>query len=109
MKTWAKFGILVVAIVGTLVWLAAGGISETKTYYKTIAGMQQMGHQAPHKKTRWGGRLAATARRRHITKPSRNCSRWAIGRSTRRFGWAATSLPDPSSAMGRMYILHSRR
>lgn len=37
MKTYAKFGALVAVIIGTLVWLAAGGISETKTYYKTIS------------------------------------------------------------------------
>lgn len=58
MKTWAKFGILVVAIVGTLVWLAAGGINETKTYYKTIAELQQMGNRALDKKIRVGGDVA---------------------------------------------------
>ena len=36
MKPYAKFAILVVAIIGTLGWLAAGGINETKTYYKEI-------------------------------------------------------------------------
>jgi cytochrome c-type biogenesis protein CcmE len=55
MKTWAKFAILVVAIIGTLVWLAAGGINETKTYYKTIAELQQMGNRALDKKIRVGG------------------------------------------------------
>ena len=58
MKTWAKFGILVAAIVGTLVWLAAGGISETKTYYKTISELQQMGDRALDKKIRVGGDVA---------------------------------------------------
>ena len=58
MKTWVKFGILVVAIVGTLVWLAAGGINETKTYYKTIAELQQMGDRALDKKIRVGGDVA---------------------------------------------------
>lgn len=43
MKTYAKFGILMVVIIGTLVWLAAGGINETKTYYKTIEEVGQMG------------------------------------------------------------------
>ncbi len=46
MKTWMKFGILVVAIIGTLAWLAVGGISETKTYYKTLSELQQMGQRA---------------------------------------------------------------
>jgi hypothetical protein len=36
MKTYAKFGILTVLIVGSLVWLAMGGISETQTYYKRV-------------------------------------------------------------------------
>jgi len=43
MRVYAKFAILVVAIVGILIWLAAGGISETKTYYKTIAELNAMG------------------------------------------------------------------
>jgi len=46
MKPWAKFAILVVGIIGTLAWLAAGGISETKTYYKTIAEVAALGDQA---------------------------------------------------------------
>jgi cytochrome c-type biogenesis protein CcmE len=55
MKTWAKFAILVVAIIGTLGWLAAGGISETKTYYKSIAELQDMGDRAHDKRIRVGG------------------------------------------------------
>ncbi len=46
MKNYLKFGLLIVAIVGALAWLAVGGISETKTYYKTIAELNQMGEQA---------------------------------------------------------------
>ena len=46
MKTYVKFAVLMTLIVGALVWLAAGGISETKTYYKTIAELQQMGGSA---------------------------------------------------------------
>ncbi len=42
MKTYLRFGLLVVAIVGTLAWLAASGISESKTYYKTISELKQM-------------------------------------------------------------------
>ena len=55
MKTWAKFAIIAVAIVGTLAWLAASGINETKTYYKTIAEVHQMGHRALDKSLRVGG------------------------------------------------------
>ncbi len=55
MKTYVKFGLLVVIIIGTLGWLAAGGISDTKTYYKTIAEVMQMGDQAKEKRIRVGG------------------------------------------------------
>jgi len=41
MKTYLRFGVLVVAIVGTLAWLAASGINESKTYYKTISELKQ--------------------------------------------------------------------
>jgi cytochrome c-type biogenesis protein CcmE len=55
MKTYWKFGALVVVIVGTLGWLAAGGISETKTYYKTVAELDAMGNQAHGKRLRVAG------------------------------------------------------
>lgn len=42
MKTYVKFAVLVVAIIGTLAWLAASGINETKTYYKTISELKSM-------------------------------------------------------------------
>lgn len=59
MKTWVKFGILVVAIIGTLAWIAVGGISETKTYYKTLSELQQMGQRAMDQRIRVGGDVAA--------------------------------------------------
>ena len=55
MKTYAKFGALVVVIVGVLTWLALGGVSESKTYYKTITEVQQMGDQAHVKRLRVDG------------------------------------------------------
>ncbi len=55
MKTYAKFGALMVLIVGSLIWLAAGGVQETKTYYKTIPELQQMGKTAQGKRVRIGG------------------------------------------------------
>jgi cytochrome c-type biogenesis protein CcmE len=55
MKPYAKFGILVVAIVATLGWLAAGGINETKTYYKEIKEVNAMGKEAMEKRIRVGG------------------------------------------------------
>ncbi len=55
MKTYAKFGLLVVLIVGALAWLAAGGISETKTYYKTISELDAMKSAALGKRLRVAG------------------------------------------------------
>jgi len=59
MKAHWKFGALVVVIVGTLVWLAAGGFSDTKTYYKTIAELDQMGAGALGKRLRVAGDVEA--------------------------------------------------
>ncbi len=59
MKTYGKFALLVVAIVGTLAWLALGGINEGKTYYKTITELGQMGDNAYGKKIRVGGDIQA--------------------------------------------------
>lgn len=58
MKPYAKFGILIVAIVGTLGWLAAGGIKETKTYYKEIKEVTAMGSAAMEGRLRVGGDVA---------------------------------------------------
>lgn len=55
MKTYAKFGILTVLIVGSLVWLAVGGVKETQTYYKTIPELQKMGTAASGQHLRVGG------------------------------------------------------
>ncbi len=44
-----------VLIVGSLVWLAVGGVSETKTYYKTIPELEQMGKGANGQRVRVGG------------------------------------------------------
>ena len=58
MKNYVKFGILIVAILGTLAWLAVGGISDTKTYYKTISEVTQLGDQAKEKRLRVAGDIA---------------------------------------------------
>jgi cytochrome c-type biogenesis protein CcmE len=55
MKNYGKFGLLVVAIVGLLAWLAVGGVSENKTYYKEIKELQAMGDAAHGKRLRVGG------------------------------------------------------
>jgi cytochrome c-type biogenesis protein CcmE len=55
MNTYLKFGALMALIVGSLVWLAVGGVADTKTYYKTIPELQQMGKDAQNHKLRVGG------------------------------------------------------
>ena len=42
-------------IVGSLVWLAVGGVKDTKTYYKTIPELAQMGSSAQGERLRVGG------------------------------------------------------
>jgi cytochrome c-type biogenesis protein CcmE len=55
MNTYLKFGILMAVIVASLVWLAVGGVKDTKTYYKTIAELQTMGKTAEGQHLRVGG------------------------------------------------------
>jgi cytochrome c-type biogenesis protein CcmE len=59
MNTYAKFGAMVAVIIGVLAWLAMGGISDSKTYYKTIAELGQMGDQAKGRRIRVGGDVQA--------------------------------------------------
>ena len=59
MKTYLKFGILMLIIVGSLVWLAVGGVKDTKTYYKTIPELQAMGPAAHGQRIRVGGDVKA--------------------------------------------------
>lgn len=55
MNTYLKFGILMAVIVGSLVWLAVGGVKDTKTYYKTIPELQKMGQTADGQRLRVAG------------------------------------------------------
>jgi cytochrome c-type biogenesis protein CcmE len=55
MKTYLKFGLLMTLIIGSLVWLAMGGIRDTKTYYKTIPEVEKMGPDAANHRLRVGG------------------------------------------------------
>lgn len=55
MHPYAKFGLLITAIVGSLAWLGAGGVEETKTYYKTIEEVGKMGSDAQAKRLRVAG------------------------------------------------------
>ncbi len=42
-------------IVGSLVWLAVGGVKDTKAYYTTIPELEQMGSAARQERLRVGG------------------------------------------------------
>jgi cytochrome c-type biogenesis protein CcmE len=59
MRKYAKFAALIVVVVGTLVWLAAAGMGENKTYYKTIGEVTQMGNTAIGQRTRVEGFVEA--------------------------------------------------
>jgi cytochrome c-type biogenesis protein CcmE len=55
MNKYFKFGSLMIIIVGTLVWLAVGGVNETKTYYKTVSELEQMKDTAKAQRLRVAG------------------------------------------------------
>jgi cytochrome c-type biogenesis protein CcmE len=55
MKKYGKFAVLIAVVIGALIWLAATGVSETKTYYKTIAEVGQMGDRAFDQRVRVAG------------------------------------------------------
>jgi cytochrome c-type biogenesis protein CcmE len=59
MKKYGKFAALIAVVIGTLVWLATAGMSENKTYYKTITELSQMGDKAYGQRIRVGGDVAA--------------------------------------------------
>lgn len=42
-------------VIGSLVWLAVGGVKDTKTYYRTIPELQHMGAAAQGERLRVGG------------------------------------------------------
>jgi cytochrome c-type biogenesis protein CcmE len=55
MNKYFKFGSLMIIIVGTLVWLAVGGVNETKTYYKTVSELEQLKDTAKTQRLRVAG------------------------------------------------------
>ena len=59
MKKYGKFAALIVVVIGTLVWLAAAGMGENKTYYKTIGELAKLGSAAYGQRTRVGGDIEA--------------------------------------------------
>jgi cytochrome c-type biogenesis protein CcmE len=65
MNKYYKFGFLTVAILGVLGWLAIGGINQSKTYYKTVEELSQMGHDGVDKRLRVGGDVVANSIQRN--------------------------------------------
>jgi cytochrome c-type biogenesis protein CcmE len=57
MKKYGKFAALITVVVGTLVWLAVTGSTQSKTYYYDVSEVGQMGHQAYGKRMRVGGNV----------------------------------------------------
>jgi len=55
MRKYWKFAALIAVVIGALVWLASAGVNETKTYYKTIAEVGQMGDRAYRERLRVAG------------------------------------------------------
>lgn len=64
MKTYAKFAVLVVVILGTLAWLATSGINDSKTYYKTISELKEMSGADAAKRVRVTGDVVPGSIRR---------------------------------------------
>jgi cytochrome c-type biogenesis protein CcmE len=59
MKQYARFGILIAVILGILGWLAASGINESKTYYKTISELKSLPPADMAKRVRVTGDVVA--------------------------------------------------
>jgi cytochrome c-type biogenesis protein CcmE len=54
-NNYLKFGLLSAIIIGTIGWLAVGGVSEGGAYYKTVQELNAMGANAADKRIRVGG------------------------------------------------------
>ena len=58
MRKYGKFAALIAVVIGTLVWLAFAGAGDSKTYYKSIQELSQMGNRAYGTRLRVGGDVA---------------------------------------------------
>jgi cytochrome c-type biogenesis protein CcmE len=57
-----KFGLIIAVILGTLGWLAAGGINQTASYYKEIAELQKLpANEKVDRRLRVGGDVEANS------------------------------------------------
>ena len=54
-NNYIKFGALIAVILGTLTWLAVGGVNDGGAYYKTVPELRAMGEAASSKRVRVGG------------------------------------------------------
>ena len=54
MRKYAKFGVLIAIIVGSIAWVATATVQSSKTYYVTITELTKMGNQTS-KRVRVGG------------------------------------------------------
>jgi len=59
MQKYGKFAALIALVIGVLVWLGWNGAAETKTYYKTIGELNQMGPRAYGQRLRVAGDVAS--------------------------------------------------
>ena len=55
----AKFAILIVLILGTLVWIGTSAVSGSKSYYKTISEVRKMNDDARSERLRVAGDVQA--------------------------------------------------
>ena len=59
MNKYAKFAALMAIVVGTLLWLATAGSTESETYYKTVKELNSMSGKSRTSKIRVGGDVAS--------------------------------------------------
>ena len=64
-----KFGLIIAVILGTLGWLAAGGINQTASYYKEIAELERL---APNDKVDKRLRVGGDVELNSITREGRD-------------------------------------
>jgi cytochrome c-type biogenesis protein CcmE len=107
MKKYGKFIALVAIVIGTLVWLAAASMTDTKSYYKTIAEMAKMGDRAYGQRIRVYGDVEKDSIKRMGTE-----TRFVLVQDKQRLAVAYTGsepLPDTfrdgaqAVADGRLY------